>query len=65
MNMKLFLLAGLLLVLAGCSSMSASEKEDKRGKLDAMAEKAIADLVEKDPALQGSLDNLWPMQWPT
>ncbi len=46
----------LLFVLAACSSMSVSERETKRNQLDDMAEKAIAGLIEQDPALQLKLD---------
>ena len=46
-----------ILFVAGCTSMTVSEKEIKRIELDAMAEKAIAGLVEKDASLQAEIDN--------
>ena len=46
-----------LLFVAGCSSMTVSEKETKRNELDTMAEKAIAGLVERDAAIQAEIDN--------
>lgn len=46
-----------LLLVAGCSSMTVSEKETKRNELDTMAEKAIAGLVEKDASIQAEIDN--------
>jgi hypothetical protein len=46
-----------VLAIAGCSSMSVSEKEARRNELDTMATKAIAGLVEQDETLQQQIDN--------
>ena len=46
-----------LFLVAGCSSMSVSERETKRGQLDEMAATAIAGLVEQDATLQQKLDD--------
>ena len=56
MKKILLLLVTLTFVLAGCSTMTTSEKEQKRSELDAMAEKAIAGLVEQDAKIQAELD---------
>jgi len=44
-------------IFAGCSSMSAIEKEDKRDELDAMAEAAITSLIEQDPKIKQEIEN--------
>ncbi len=44
-------------IFTGCSSMSAIEKEDKRDELDAMAEAAIASLIEQDPKIKQEVEN--------
>jgi len=46
-----------VLTIAGCSSMSVSEKETKRAELDEMAATAIAGLVENDATLQQQIDD--------
>ncbi len=55
--MKILITAFIFSVIAGCSSMTVSEKDQKRSELDAMADKAIADLIEKDPSLKEEIDN--------
>ena len=56
MNKKPLFLICLLFLITACSSMSVTERETKRSQLDDMAEKAIAGLIEQDPALQLKLD---------
>ena len=46
----------LLLLLSACSALTQSEIETKRGDLNAMADKAIAELVKSDPSIQDELD---------
>lgn len=46
----------LTLVITSCSTMSASEKDVKRSELDAMADKAVADLIDQDASLQKDID---------
>ncbi len=46
MKNKLLLLIVMLSVVSGCSTMTATEKDQKRSELDAMAEEAIAGLIE-------------------
>ncbi len=53
---KILIIVSLLMFFSGCSSMTAHEKENKRSQLDAMAEKAIAGLKEKEPDLQARLE---------
>jgi hypothetical protein len=54
---KLFvILIATVSVIAGCSTMTASEKEQKRSGLDAMAQAAITNLVEQNPVIQEELD---------
>ncbi len=43
--------------LTACSSLSVSEKEEKRNALDEMAATAIAGLVEQDETLQQKIDD--------
>lgn len=50
-----FIISGLLL-LSGCSTMTMDEKESRRAELDAMAEKAIAGLIEQDESIKTKLD---------
>ena len=50
------LLMGILAVIAGCSTMTATEKVQKRGELDAMAEAAIAGLIEQDPGIKTEIE---------
>ena len=45
--------------------MTTSEKETKRNELDAMAEKAIAGLVDKDASIQAEIDNSLGYALPT
>lgn len=51
----LFLIAATI-IISGCSTMTTSEKEQKRSELDAMAANAIAGLVEQDAKIQAELD---------
>ena len=46
-----------VIFITGCSSMSATEKNQKRNELDAMAEATIASLIEKDPQLKEEVEN--------
>lgn len=52
----IFLITSLFLVVA-CSTMTTSEKEQKRSDLDAMAESSIARFVEQDASMQEKIDN--------
>ena len=47
----------ILFSLASCSTMTASEKEQKRNALDDMAKQTIAALVKQDAKIQEKLDN--------
>jgi len=56
MNKSLALLMLMLLLISGCSSMTTTEREQKRVELDAMAEAAIAGLIEQDPGIKTEID---------
>lgn len=56
MKKSLALLMVMLLVTTGCSTMTTTEKVQKRSELDAMAEAAIADLIEQDPGIKTEID---------
>lgn len=56
MKKILLLLLTLTFVLPGCSTMTTSEKDQKRSELDDMAAKAIAGLVEQDAKIQTEID---------
>ena len=56
MKISLSLVLALLLVVAGCATMTSDEKEQKRAELDAMAEAAIAGLVEQDSGIKTEID---------
>jgi len=56
MKKPLVLLMVMLLVTTGCSTMTTTEKVQKRGELDAMAEAAIAGLIEQDPGIKTEID---------
>jgi len=56
MKKSLLLLMVMLLVTAGCSTMTTAEKIQKRSELDAMAEAAIAGLIEQDPGIKTEID---------
>ena len=43
-------------IIAGCSTMTATEKEQKRSKLDVMAKTAITDLIQQSPEIQEKID---------
>lgn len=55
--MKKINLILLSVLLAACSTMSGVEKNTKRSELDAMAVKAIADLIEQDETLRQQIDD--------
>ena len=57
MKKILLLLLTLTFVLAGCSTMTVAEKEQKRNELDAMAEKTIAGLIEQDGKVKTEIDD--------
>jgi hypothetical protein len=46
----------MLFVIAGCSTMTVTEKDQKRSELDAMAETAIAGLIEQDANVKTEMD---------
>ena len=50
------LLICLLFVVTGCSTMTVAEKDQKRSDLDAMAETAIAGLIEQDANIKTEMD---------
>lgn len=54
---KIIVITYMLLALVACSSMTVSERETKRGELDAMAAKTIAELVKEDDTLQQIIDD--------
>jgi len=56
MKNKLLLLIVMLSVVSGCSTMTATEKDQKRSELDTMAEKAIAGLIEQYKNVRTKLD---------
>lgn len=47
----------LIFLIAGCSSMTVSEKEQKRSELDTMAKETIASLVEQNSNIQIQIDD--------
>ena len=53
---RLFILV-MLFSMAGCSTMTTAEKEQKRNALDDMAKQTIAALVEQDAKIQEKLDD--------
>lgn len=53
---QIFLLVTLF-VLTGCSTMTSSEKNQKRSELDDMAAKAIAGLVEQNAKIKTEIDS--------
>lgn len=56
MKKSLLLLVVILFVIAGCSTMTTAEKIQKRAELDAMAEAAIAGLIEQDPEIRTEIE---------
>jgi lipid-binding SYLF domain-containing protein len=56
MKKQLLVVLGLVFILGGCSTMSVEERDKKRSDIDAMAEEAIAGLVERDAGIQTELD---------
>jgi len=50
------LLICIFFVIAGCSTMTVTEKDQKRSELDAMAETAIAGLIEQDANVKTEMD---------
>jgi lipid-binding SYLF domain-containing protein len=46
----------MLFVITGCSTMTVTEKDQKRSELDAMAETAIAGLIEQDANVKTEMD---------
>jgi hypothetical protein len=53
---KLLSLLMIMVFVAGCSSMTVLEKDQKRGELDEMATKAIAGLIEQDASIKTEID---------
>ncbi len=56
MEKTLALLICMLFVITGCSTMTVTEKDQKRSELDAMAETAIAGLIEQDANVKTEMD---------
>jgi len=54
--MKIILSLCILLLVTGCSTMTAPEKTNKRTELDTMASKAVESLKHKEVSLQDKLD---------
>ncbi len=50
------LLICLLFVVTGCSTMTVAEKDQERSELDAMADTAIAGLIEQDANIKTEMD---------
>ncbi|PCJ86948.1 MAG: hypothetical protein COA54_07580 [Thiotrichaceae bacterium] len=56
MKNNFILLMLITYVITGCSTLTTSEKDQKRNELNVMAETAIAGLIEQDTSLQQELD---------
>ena len=56
MRKSLVLLTVMLLITVGCSTMTTTEKAQKRGELDAMAETVIAKLIKQDPGIEKEIE---------
>ena len=56
MNRLLLVIISSVFVLSGCSTMSVDERDEKRSSIDAMAEEAIAGLIERDSKVQTEID---------
>ncbi len=56
MSFRVLLYLMTLLMVVSCSSMTVSEKQQKRSDIDLMAEKAITGLIEEEAELQQELD---------
>ena len=56
MKNNFILLMLITYVITGCSTLTTSEKDQKRNELNVMAETAIAGLIEQDTILQQELD---------
>lgn len=56
MKKQLILLTLIVSMVSACSSLTTSEKEQKRSALNAMAETAIAGLIKQDAAVKQALD---------
>ncbi len=56
MKKLLILMMITVSVIAGCSTMTATEKDQKRSELDAMAKAAVTDLIQQNPEIQKQLD---------
>ena len=57
MNKTFLTMIILLIGMSGCSTMTATEKEQKRNALDQMANTTITALTEKDPEIQTKIDS--------
>jgi hypothetical protein len=57
MKKKLSLCIFILVLVTGCSTMTAKEKINKKSELDAMAVRSVQLLKQKETDLQGKLDN--------
>ena len=55
-NKSRLILLSILVSITGCTTMSPSEKEQKRAELDEMANTSIARLIKQDPAIQDKID---------
>lgn len=56
MKKILLTVISVVFVLGGCSTMTVDERDQKRSDIDAMAEAAIAGLIEGDSKVQSELD---------
>jgi len=57
MKKQLVLLILIVHFVAGCSSMTALEKDQKRSELDEMATTTIASLVSQNPAIEDEINH--------
>jgi hypothetical protein len=57
MNSLRSLLIVFFVVLASCSSMTLTEKEQKRAELDAMLDSSIAAFIEQTPEIEQELED--------
>lgn len=57
MKTILALFVGMLFVITACSTMTTTEKEQKRNELDTMAKETIASLVDENPEVQQQIDS--------
>ena len=57
MNKSVVFLIGLSFFLGGCAAMNMTEKEQKRGELDTMAETSIVAFIEQNAEVEKELED--------